>query len=255
MKTVIVKVNSATQTIAEHQVVTKDGQPTVIKATHNVNYELIDQATGRAPHHIVTKRVGQDLHVSVEENGQDSDLIIEDYYDDADSALIGLAEDGNYYYYVPDTGEVADFVTELAPGDIEGQALGGTDYLAPWWVGVTDQAGFGILPWLVGLAGLGGIIAAIDNSGGSSHSYVPPVVDTTAPDAPTATVSDDGTEVTGKAEPGSTVSIKDKDGNEIGTAVADAEGNYTVKLDKPLTNGENITADATDADNNTSDKT
>ncbi|WP_201546824.1 Ig-like domain-containing protein [Psychrobacter lutiphocae] len=79
--------------------------------------------------------------------------------------------------------------------------------------------------------------------------------DTTAPDAPTATVSDDGTEVTGKAEPGSTVSIKDKDGNEIGTAVADAEGNYTVKLDKPLTNGENITADATDADNNTSDKT
>jgi hypothetical protein len=43
----------------------------------------------------------------MEDDGQDSDLIIEGFYDDTDSALIGLAENGEYYYYIPDTGEAA----------------------------------------------------------------------------------------------------------------------------------------------------
>ena len=59
----------------------------------------------RAPNHIVTKRVGNDLHVLMEDDGQDTDLIIEGFYNDPDSALIGLAEDGQYYYYLPDTGK------------------------------------------------------------------------------------------------------------------------------------------------------
>ncbi|WP_296202206.1 hypothetical protein, partial [Psychrobacter sp. UBA3962] len=92
MKTVIVKVNNATQTIAEHIVVTQDGEPTVIKAEKQVNYELVDQATGRAPQHIVTKRVGKDLHISLEDRGLDSDLIIEGFYDYPDSALMMYAE-------------------------------------------------------------------------------------------------------------------------------------------------------------------
>lgn len=132
MKTVIVKVNNDTQTIAEHAVITQDGKPTIIKASQKVNYELIDKATGHAPNHIITKRVGNDLHVSMEDEGKDSDLIIEGFYDHPDSALIGLAENGEYYYYIPDTGEVVDYVTELQIGDIEGQALGGESQLAPW---------------------------------------------------------------------------------------------------------------------------
>lgn len=101
MKSITVKVNDASQTLAQTQVITKDGKPTIIKATKNVNYELINDATKRAPDHIVTKRVGKDLHVSFEENGNEADLIIEGFYDSGDSALIGLAEDGQYYYYVP----------------------------------------------------------------------------------------------------------------------------------------------------------
>uniref|UniRef100_A5WEA9 Minor extracellular protease Epr GA-like domain-containing protein n=1 Tax=Psychrobacter sp. (strain PRwf-1) TaxID=349106 RepID=A5WEA9_PSYWF len=176
MKTVIVKVNTATQTIAEHTVVTQDGQPTVIKAVQKVNYELFDPATGHAPNHIVTKRVGNDLHVSMEDNAQDSDLIIEGFYDDTNSALIGLAENGEYYYYVPDSGEVVDYVTQLQIGDIEGQALGGESQVAPWWVGATEGS-FDTLPWLVGLAGAGIVGAALSSGGGSSSSngYVPPV--------------------------------------------------------------------------------
>lgn len=77
MQSISVKVNDSVQTIAEARVITKDGQPTIIKANRNANYELINDATGRGPDHIVTKRVGKDLHVSFEENAEESDLIIE----------------------------------------------------------------------------------------------------------------------------------------------------------------------------------
>ncbi|WP_157958482.1 Ig-like domain-containing protein, partial [Salinicola lusitanus] len=79
-------------------------------------------------------------------------------------------------------------------------------------------------------------------------------VDTTPPDEPTATVADDGTAVTGNAEPGSTVTITDADGNEIGSITADPDdGSYRVPLDPALTNGESVTATATDAAGNESD--
>ncbi|OOH87639.1 hypothetical protein BMT54_09675 [Pasteurellaceae bacterium 15-036681] len=97
---------------------------------------------------------------------------------------------------------------------------------------------------------------AVDKAGNRSEESEPLAADiskdTTPPEAPSATVSPDGTQVTGKAEPNSTVEITDEEGNVIGTAVADDEGNYTADLDKPLTNGEPIKATATDANNNKS---
>lgn len=160
MNTILVKIHNSKQTVAEATVVTKDGNVTTIKAAKRVNYEFIDQATGNAPHHIVIKRVAEDLHVSFEENGQVADLVIEGYYKAGETALIGLAEDGQYYYYVPDTANATDYVTELAVGDIEGQALGGVPYPAPWWMGATEKVGF---PWVGLLAGVGGIIALSDD--------------------------------------------------------------------------------------------
>ena len=56
-------------------------------------------------------------HISFENDGQGPDLIIEGFYDNADSALIGIAEDSGYYYYLPDTGDVTDYVTELQMGE------------------------------------------------------------------------------------------------------------------------------------------
>lgn len=66
MQQIIVKTNNATQVVSQTQVVTRDGQPTVIKANGNANYEFVKEGTGRAPDHIVTKRVGKNLHVSFE---------------------------------------------------------------------------------------------------------------------------------------------------------------------------------------------
>ncbi|WP_351058541.1 Calx-beta domain-containing protein, partial [Psychrobacter sp. TB20-MNA-CIBAN-0197] len=165
MNTIIVKTNDATQTIDQVQVVTKDGKPTIIKAMDKVNYEFHDTAIGRAPNHIITKRLKNDLHVSFEEEGQESDLIIQGFYDNPDSALLGIAEDGEYYYYIPDTGETYDYVTQLEVGDVEGQALGGTEYVAvvPWWI--PAAAGVGLV----------GIVAASSSSSNDSGGVTPPV--------------------------------------------------------------------------------
>ena len=62
----------------------------------------------------------------------------------------------------------------------------------------------------------------------------PADADTTAPDAPVITGitgnSTDGYTVTGTAEPGSKVEIKDSTGAVIGSATADGSGNYSVSL-------------------------
>ncbi|WP_261863895.1 Calx-beta domain-containing protein, partial [Psychrobacter sp. JCM 18900] len=71
--------------------------------------------------------------------------------------MLGIAEDGEYYYYIPDTGETYDYVTQLETGDIEGQALGGTEYIAaaiPWWI--PAAAGLGLAGLVVGLSSGGG---------------------------------------------------------------------------------------------------
>ncbi|WP_114700181.1 Ig-like domain-containing protein [Psychrobacter proteolyticus] len=182
MKTITVKANNQVGTVTEHTVVTQTNTPTVIKATDKTNYEIFDTVEGRAPKDIITKRVDKDLHVSFENDIQNTDLIIEGFYDNIDSALIGVADDGSYYYYVPDTGEMTDYVTELQMGEVQSQSLGGNSYATPWWIGATEAEGLSALPWLFGLAGVG--IAAGSLGGSDSSSNSP--VDTMAPDAPTS---------------------------------------------------------------------
>ena len=122
MKTVIVKTHDTSKTVNEAIIITQDGKPNVIKAGKNVNYEFFDESIGRAPNHVITKRVDKDLHVSFEREGKETDLIIEGFYNNDNQALIGISEDGGYYHYIPDTGEVYDYVTQLEAGAAEGQA-------------------------------------------------------------------------------------------------------------------------------------
>lgn len=151
MQSITVKVNRANQTTQEAAIITNDGKPTIIKAANKVNYEFINNATGRGPEKIITKRVGKDLHISFEDGGE-SDWIIEGFYNKGERALIGLGEDGQYHYYIPDTGSASDYVTKLANGDVEAQVLGMDSYPAPWWIGASK--GSGGYAWLLGLAGL-----------------------------------------------------------------------------------------------------
>src|SRR5690606_4545814 len=55
--------------------------------------------------------------------------------------------------------------------------------------------------------------------------------DVTPPAAPTAEVDESGTEVTGMAEAGASITVYEADGTtELGSGVADQDGNYSVTI-------------------------
>ncbi len=57
-------------------------------------------------------------------------------------------------------------------------------------------------------------------------------------------LADDAVTVTGKAEANVKIYIKDLSGNVIASGNADASGNFTIKLDKPLTDGNKLNVSA-----------
>ena len=129
----------------------------------------------------------------------------------------------------------------------------------------SDAGGAAIWPWaLGGIVAAGAIAAAASTGGGgggddddNNANPNPPVdptnPDTTPPNAPSSLqFSSDGKTVTGSAEPGSTITLKDANGNVVGAGKTGSDGNFTVSLDTPLLNGEQVTATATDAAGNTS---
>ncbi|WP_344028523.1 cell wall-binding repeat-containing protein, partial [Leucobacter iarius] len=79
-------------------------------------------------------------------------------------------------------------------------------------------------------------------------------VDAVAPAAPTVDPSN-GSEVSGKTEPGAEVVVKDKDGNVIGQGTANVDGSFTIGLTKPQKQGAALSVTAADAAGNTSGKT
>ena len=97
---------------------------------------------------------------------------------------------------------------------------------------------------------------AAGNVSAPTAGKTPADADTTAPDAPVITGvtgnSTDGYTVTGTAEAGSKVEIKDSTGAVIGTATADGSGNYSVSLPASVGPNADITATATDASGNVS---
>uniref|UniRef100_UPI001F4DF294 Ig-like domain-containing protein n=1 Tax=Rosenbergiella epipactidis TaxID=1544694 RepID=UPI001F4DF294 len=96
-------------------------------------------------------------------------------------------------------------------------------------------------------------VTATDAAGNVSPAATITAPDTTAPAAPTdVAVSDDGATVTGKAEAGSTVVIKDAEGNTLGSATVGSDGTFSVTLTTAQTNGETLSATATDTAGNTS---
>lgn len=136
--------------------------------------------------------------------------------------------------------------------------------------GAENHGGAAIWPWVLGgVAVAGGIALAAGGGGGggggdgdndNSNSNggpgnpnpPPPANDVTPPDAPTnLSISADGKTLTGNAEPGSTVTITDSNGQIIGTGTAGSDGSFTIPLTTPQISGEELTAHATDPSGNT----
>jgi len=117
-----------------------------------------------------------------------------------------------------------------------------------------------IWPWVLGgVAAAGGIALAAGGGGGGGGGGSdridpgPVPLDTTPPAAPTnLRFSSDSTQLLGNAEPNSTVTITDADGNVVGKAKTNGNGDFTVELGIPYTNGETLTAVANDSSGNVS---
>ncbi|MBT1607348.1 hypothetical protein KK104_10445, partial [Curtobacterium flaccumfaciens pv. betae] len=104
-------------------------------------------------------------------------------------------------------------------------------------------------------------LIAQDDAGNTSEETKTTVdVDTKAPTAPVVTspsdLADGKGPITGTAEPGSTVIIRDEDGNELGRGEANDDGDFSIKLDEPLNDGEHkLELIAQDKAGNTSEET
>ena len=170
LREVIVQVNDTTKTLASYKVKPGHKAPVHIEAHANVNYNLIEKATGYAPENIAIKRVGDDLHIAFEGSDLNApDIIIDDYYNHLSELVIGKAENGMYYSYVPESAADADAISALNAGDAAGQALGGEGFVTPFWA-FGEELGFSAMEALAGVAGFGAIAAAAGGGGGGDDT-------------------------------------------------------------------------------------
>lgn len=116
----------------------KAGRATIIKAQAGVTYELSDVIKHRAPDQILLMRKGKDLHILLNVDGQaaekdqPADIIIENYYGEGKAKLVGLAEDGQYYTYLPHEGTVDLLSWNVADGASTYQSLGELHEQVAW---------------------------------------------------------------------------------------------------------------------------
>lgn len=97
------------------------------------------------------------------------------------------------------------------------------------------------------------VIVRGPNGGSASSGTTVTAPDTTPPGAATGvTVSEDGSKVSGSAEPGATVKVDTNgDGIPDASGVAGSDGTFQVTLPTPLTNGQSVTVTVTDHAGNT----
>ncbi|OOF64236.1 hypothetical protein [Rodentibacter sp. Ppn85] len=161
------KVLNAKTVIAEHKI--KQGETLTLLAKGEANYQLIDDKTGVGPENIITKREGNDLKIFLKDGDMKEDIVIKDYYDEetgkeTSNLLIGQADNGKIYAYIPESGVKADAVSLLADQVTAPQILGGDELASafwtfnPWWLAA-------LVPLAAGIA-----IAASNSGSGSSNN-------------------------------------------------------------------------------------
>jgi len=194
------------------------GNPTRITAKVDTRYELQDDLKGKglAPDQVRGKRVGKNLYLMFEDNGK-PDVIIEGYYDPINQSqvptIVGKAENGSFYEYIPHDPELSSMSTTLKDGYTPamlslggGPIAGGAFELAGLpLVAAAAGGGLGGLGWLA--AGLGA--AALGGGGGGGGGGGTPA-DTTAPSKPTSLLiieNDNGGVNAKEAADGTTIDV------------------------------------------------
>jgi len=215
------------------------------------NLQLTDPAVVQmpvAPSEVASvTRNGQDLIVNLK-NGEH--VQVSNFFntapDGATSDMVFQSEDGTLWQAQYDTKAFSGFTfDEISSID---ELIAGTGVVG----GATSA-------WAVaglGLLGAGGAAAAAGGSGGgggggSNDGGTP--VDTTAPDAPTGLgISANGLNVSGFGEVGAFVTIRDANGNVLGTGTIGSDGRFDIPLTAAQTNGQTVNVTLTDGAGNTS---
>ncbi|MCH7382380.1 Ig-like repeat protein Blp2 [Acinetobacter dispersus] len=198
---------------------------------------------------------GNDLVITLK-NGEK--IIVSDFYTDGNLTENSLAisktdgsyaiaefdDSGKFVGYSPAT-SLAQFaytepVTQAAPVQSSENDLG-ISKSQLWKVGLAALVAEGAYLW-----------AVKDDDKDDKNKNDNPVIDLTPPATPTATLGADTQTITGKTEARAKIEIKDVTGKVIATGQADAEGNYTIKLDQPLINGSRVSVTAIDSSGNAS---
>jgi VCBS repeat-containing protein len=234
------------------------GEPVRMVAKRGWRFELQDEIKGRdlAPDQVRVKRMGKNLGVMFD-GSKNSDVVIEDFYADNTDAdkdngmptLVGLAENGGMYEYVPQDPAASSMPGTLKDGNtpvivsLGGGPLTGDFVLAG--LPLVAAAGGGLGGWLAGGA-LVAAAAAGGGKGGGSSSVVLPSGQTghlthDALNDTGASITDGYTknnkpQLTINAEHGATVvvNVNGKDYNAVETSTS---GIYTVDVGSKETQG------------------
>lgn len=241
-----VKVNQGQGKSSTVDIATADvaGKPVTIKAAAGERYQLVDPSTGYAPENIRVSRSGKDLKVFFEGRIV-ADLVVEDYYAAVTpgfNALVGEAENGRAYEYIPESASGDVSVPLLADGGAaSGLALGGSEVSAAGAAvgALVAVAGF---PWLLGGLGAAGLAAAAAGGGGAGGATP---ADTTPPAVKSARLlADDDSgpkdnvtklrtpRITGETEANANVSVEVN--GKTYTGKADANGVFTIPVTDSL---------------------
>ncbi|WP_262405313.1 Ig-like domain-containing protein, partial [Pantoea agglomerans] len=197
---------------------------------------------------VVTKRVGNNLQLFFsQDDSQHPDIVLEDYYDNENVHLIGLGENGQFYEYVPTSGDVAEYPPALTEGQSGEQVLGGEGYASADPLTASDN-NFGWLPFMLLGGAAGGVAIGASGRGSSGHDSSAKSVSVTLD--PVADSDNDGRpEFSGTSNsPDSQVVIQLPDGTQI-TTQTDSEGNWYVEAPTSQPNG-TVTVTVTDSAGN-----
>ena len=245
------------------------GRTVKVKLIPGNKYVLKNINDDFAPENITLQRVDKALHIIQEGDTQPS-IIIEDYFngDPTNPVLMGMAEDGLLYAYVPLSGDSYDTGYLMADGSMSPVVLGGEPLGAggPLLTAPDDDNDmlFGMLGWFaLAAAGVGAAFALSEmdkDDGDNSSTPDKPRIGNAMDDEgsikgplKSGDVTDDSTPtLSGKGKPGDTIHIIDN-GKEIGSVIVDDEGEWSYTPDKPLGEGEHeLSVVEKDPDGNTS---
>ncbi|VXC94444.1 hypothetical protein YERSI8AC_250030 [Enterobacterales bacterium 8AC] len=252
-KTIVLAVNSGE---GKTRLLTANANKAVkVKLIHGNKYLLKNLGNDFAPENITLARVGKALHV-IQEGDTKASIIIEDYFNgDANNpVLLGMAEDGQLYAYVPLSGEGYEHGYLTSEGEFSPVALGGPSLGSGNGIFTSSDdnhdALFGLLGWVAAATAIGAGAAIVYHNRSTDDNQT----DNTPPATPAigqaldqtgavtgaiqnGSVTDETRPVlSGQGVPGDLITVYDN-GQTIGSVVIDGNGNWTFTPDTALGEG------------------